>query len=130
MINFLKNLKRWLGYEKVAVVKVKKKDPKGLYDPEKDEIKIAREWRRYYQVSFSNALWNIKNFVKYKFNMDYIKNNWGGPHFKTVYYNEKILIRGKNDFAIIPRNLVEIAKKPIKLDRKTVGTVDRPVTKV
>lgn len=129
MINFLKNLKRWLGYEKVAVVKVKKSNPGGLYDPQKDEIKVAKEWRRYYQLSFSNAVWNVKNFVKYKLNMDYIKSNWGGPHFKTVYYNAKILVRKKDDFAIIRKELIGIAKQPVKLPRKTVGTVDRPLNK-
>jgi len=129
-MKFFTNLKRWFGYEKVAVVRVKKRDPKGLYDPERDEIKVAKEWRRYYQVNISNAFWNVKNFFKYKFNMDYIKSNWGGPHFKTVYYKDRILVKQKDDFAIIPRNLVEAAKKPIKIKRKTIGTVDRPQTKV
>jgi hypothetical protein len=127
MFNFLKNIRRWFGYEKVAVIQVKRTDS-NMYDPERDEIKVSKQWRRYYQLDFKNAFWNVKNFVKYKLNMDYIKGYSGGPQFKTVYYNSKILVRKKNDFAVIPKRLVDVAKKPVKLPRKTVGTVDRPTS--
>lgn len=130
MFNFFKNLKRWFGYERVAVVRVKKANPVGLYNPEKDEIKVSRQWRRYYQLDIKNALWNIKNFIKYKLNMSYVKANGGIPHFRTVYYNSKILARKEGDFAVIPKNLVDIAKTPIKSSITTVGTVDRPQIKL
>lgn len=125
IINALKNFKRLFGYEKVGVVSVKKSGASYSLD---DEIKVSRQWRKYYRVDVKNALFNIKNYVKYLFNRNYEKDMHGKPYYKYIYMHKQYAGK-KHDFAVISKNLIEIAKRPISLHRKTIGYIDRSTLK-
>jgi len=117
-------IKRAVGYEKVAVVKVKKHGD--YYNHTNAEIKVQSEWRRYYEVDIKNLFWNVKNYTKFLLRGSYEKDMHGKPHYKYVYSFKKFVSK-KDDFAIIRRSMVEISKRPIDVHKLKIGYIDRSI---
>jgi len=115
-------IKRAVGYEKVTVIKVKKHDD--YYNHVNADIKINKEWRKYYQVDVKSLIWNLKNYAKFLMRGAYQKDMHGKPYYKHVYTFRKCTSK-KDDFAIIRKPMVEIAKQPMVLHKKKIGYIDR-----
>lgn len=111
MLSWIKTIKSWFGYEEVAVVKAKRDG--GFYSPT-TEVTVVRENRKYYTVSIKDVFWNVKNYIKYKLRMEYVKDRDGKVRIKNVH-RRKQYVPKKDDFAIIRKSMVKyVVENPIR----------------